>query len=716
MNKGLLAGAAALIFSLQISAQEGHVHGPWCASDVEHEKLKEQYPSIAETERAYREELKAIQEQMKVNRDDDLPVLRIPMVFHVLHDRGPENISDAQVFRAVQILNEQFRKLRADTALVIPEFKDIHSDTRIEFVIANRTPEGECTNGINRIPTIFTDDDRTGVTKLVASWPRHIYLNVWVVRDIMSDPTGVGTTLGYATLPSGVDNPEAAFLDGIVILNTQMGDIGTGSPDNTTLAHEVGHILNLIHTWGNGQVATACGDDGLADTPETPGRFNCPTPQQAMICNEGVVENYQNYMDYSSCTHMFTEDQATLMRATLNSNVADRSYLVTDGAHALAGIDSDEPEICNPRADFYANRYSTCTSETVSFSPYVTRGTPDTYVWSFPGGEPSSSEESNPSVTYNTEGWKTVTLTVGNESGTDSKTDEFAIYVQSDESVQSSTVGGQDIITENFWEPNHINNGWTVSPANENPLVSGVNWAWSPIGSLDQGSIKLNLFDAPSPERYRFVSPPLDLTGKAGQSISFRYAYATQANPNMVDISLRVYSTSSCFAIRQERFAITDPLEILTGGNSSGQSFEPNNPSLWKTAEFVITNQQAVDGIQYEFEVRADFGANNFYIDNFTIGSSLVSVEDEGALGETKLFPNPASDFAQLELKLNTPSEVSVRVFDITGKQVQNVRSQMLPTGLSQIRLETGSLGAGMYTVKVLGNGIDRALKLVVQP
>lgn len=715
MNKGLLAGAIALICSFQISAQEGHVHGPWCASDVEHEKLKEQYPSIAETEREYRQELKELVEEMKANRDDHDEVLRIPIVFHILHNRGSENISDAQVYRAVQMLNEQFRRTGADTTLVIPEFQDIHADTRIEFVIANRTPEGECTNGINRIPTVFTDDDRSGITKFV-SWPRHVYLNVWVVRNIGADPTGVGTTLGYATLPPGVDEPFLAGQDGIVILDSQMGDIGTGSANTTTLTHEAGHILNLIHTWGNGQIGMFCGDDGIADTPETEGRFGCPTPQQATVCNEGVVENYQNYMDYSSCTHMFTEGQATLMRATLNSNVAGRSFLVTEQAHALAGIDSEEPEICTPIADFYANRYSSCIGQSINFTPSVARATPETYVWSFEGGEPATSEESNPTVTYNTPGWKSVTLTVGNETGSNSKTEEFAVYIQTDESIESTSVGGQDIIQEDFWEPNHIGNGWTVAPANENALVSGVNWEWSPIGCLDQGSIKLNLYDSPTPEKYRFISPRLNLSGKAGQTISFKYAYATQINPNLAEVSLSVSSTSSCFGLVQERFAITDQLEIITGGNSAGQSFEPNNPSLWKTASFVISNAQAVDNIQYIFEVTSDFGANNFYIDNFTVGNSLVSVEDEGPLSDTKIFPNPASDFAQLEINLNTASEIGVRIFDITGKQVENIRSQMMPTGKNQIRLDTGSLSSGIYTVKVMGEGINHALKLVVQP
>ena len=30
----------------------------------------------------------------------------VPIVFHIIHDNGPENISDAQVLDAVRVLNE----------------------------------------------------------------------------------------------------------------------------------------------------------------------------------------------------------------------------------------------------------------------------------------------------------------------------------------------------------------------------------------------------------------------------------------------------------------------------------------------------------------------------------------------------------------------------------------------------------------------------------
>lgn len=713
MNKGLLLlWVFALAFMGNISAQEHHEHGPWCVTNEYKEAMMLQYPHLVQAEKEYNA---AIQSRLLQKDEDDDQLYIIPIVFHVLHNYGPENISDEQIFDAVHRLNEQFRKKGADTTMIIPEFRDIHADTRIEFRLANKAPDGSCTNGIDRIPTVlsFDADDNSKI----GQWPRHVYFNIWVVNNISRGSVGLGETLGYGTFPFMVDDPNLAFLDGIVIRSDAVGNIGTGRVGwELILAHEVGHNLNQRHVWGDfGPVGTVCGDDGIDDTPITRGWSFCPNPQSAAICDPDIIENYQNFMEYSFgnvyCGNMFTEGQKASMRATLADDAAGRSFLSTPSAHAIAGIDQDDPTICAPLVDFRSNRYFACVGNNVQFNAAIERASADTYAWSFEDSNIGTSTIQNPTVSFNSPGWKTVTLTAGNESGSGTKTDEFAIYIYD---TQGENFG--DELQETFWSGTDVNNGWTVAPSNDNPAVSGVNWDWSPIGALDQGSIKLNLFDSPSREVYRFVSPRYNLSGKAGQKISFKYAYATQVDPSEMDVEFSMTSTTNCGATNFPRFSINNPSVLLTAGSFPGISFEPSNISMWRTAEINITGAMAVDGIQFEFTLRADQGANNFYFDNFTIGSSVVSVDDENPLAETKLFPNPANDYTQLELILSEPQMVSVRIFDITGKQVQNVQGQMMSSGVNNLRLETSSLAAGIYTVKVMAGNFDRSLKLMIRP
>ena len=83
------------------------------ALDKEYEKIKKEKPSLE----------KGV-------------VYTIPVVFHVLHNGGIENISDEQIEDAISIMNRDFRLQNADAANVGNEFQGMPSDVEVEFVSA----------------------------------------------------------------------------------------------------------------------------------------------------------------------------------------------------------------------------------------------------------------------------------------------------------------------------------------------------------------------------------------------------------------------------------------------------------------------------------------------------------------------------------------------------------------------------------------------------
>jgi PKD repeat protein len=200
-------------------------------------------------------------------------VYTIPVVFHVLHQNGPENISDAQIFDAINVLNTDMRKLNADTISIIPRFKPLLSDIRIVFALAKLDPQGNCTNGIDRIYSSRTNygDDSAKVNP----WPRDKYLNIWTAKALQQG------WAGYAYYPSAATGSLSVH-DGILVLADYVGSIGTSSVNKSrTITHEVGHWLDLGHPWNTTinisiNVGLACGDDLVNDTPITKGHTTCP--------------------------------------------------------------------------------------------------------------------------------------------------------------------------------------------------------------------------------------------------------------------------------------------------------------------------------------------------------------------------------------------------------------------------------------------------------
>ncbi|NIM17349.1 MAG: PKD domain-containing protein [Candidatus Aminicenantes bacterium] len=74
-----------------------------------------------------------------------------------------------------------------------------------------------------------------------------------------------------------------------------------------------------------------------------------------------------------------------------------------------------------PVADFIASATTITEGDSITFTD-LSANNPDTWSWTFDGGTPSGSTEQNPTVTYNTAGTYTVTLTVSNAAGSDTET------------------------------------------------------------------------------------------------------------------------------------------------------------------------------------------------------------------------------------------------------------------------------------------------------
>jgi hypothetical protein len=240
-----------------------------CGNPAVTKKLYQEHPEIAAAEQAAETNLQELLRNRTPEQRSGTQVYIIPIVFHIIHQNGIENIPDANVFDEVNILNEDYRKLNSDTSVVYPGFKSRVADSRIEFRLAQKDPNGNCTNGIDRIYShkTFSADDESKLNQ----WPRDKYLNVWVVNSI-----GTAGVAGYAYQPASASGFLTPY-DGILILYNYIGSLSPGSAfTSRALTHEIGHYLNLAHPWGNtNDPEVACGDDGVSDTPVTMGHSAC---------------------------------------------------------------------------------------------------------------------------------------------------------------------------------------------------------------------------------------------------------------------------------------------------------------------------------------------------------------------------------------------------------------------------------------------------------
>lgn len=668
-----------------------------CATTEMQLSLWEQYPELWQAQQDYDQQIREQIAASSGTRDDE-EVYIIPIVFHVIHNYGPEYISDEQIIDQVNILNEDFRKMNPDTAAIVNAFLGIATDARIEFRLAKMTPGGGCTTGIDRIKSHETFQGNDG-SKL-SQWPRNMYLNVWTVNKMQN---GVA---GYAYYPSSVQGFLAPY-DGIMILSDYIGSIGTSNSfTSRALTHEIGHYLNLPHTWGStNQPGVECGDDGVFDTPLTKGWTSCNL--NGAVCTPGVIENVQNYMEYAYCSKMFTHGQAEIMRGILNNPVSDRDNLWTESNLIATGTNDGYVSECAPRADFNPNFYNICQGADIKFNNYSWSGEATSWSWDIPGGTPSTSTEESPLVVFNEPGKHTITLTATNAEGSHS--------VSKDIYVSAPNTDYKHYYFEGFEDVALFNKDWIIRNVDENESE------WSLVqNAAHQGSnsARIDNYYGDQGDIDYMISPAIDLSGMPEINLSFRYAGASgTSNVNNINDILKVYTSVNCgesWFLRNVR----DGLDLINNG-AWGSYFTPGgSANTWDVATITLPTSVAQPNVRIKFEFTGGSQGNNFYIDDITISEYAVGLETPAfETAALNIFPNPNSGEFLLTYSLPEKSTVRVSILDLTGREIVQVSESDETAGDHQqpVSLSDQPLTHGIYFLKLQVNNQTYVRKLVVE-
>ncbi|MEN8811092.1 MAG: M43 family zinc metalloprotease [Flavobacteriales bacterium] len=609
----------------------------------------------------------------------------IPVVYHVLHEGGAENISDAQIKSDLKDLNDTYRKRNANVGAVNPAFSGISADVEIEFRLAQKKNDGSCFSGITRTYSATTNTGGNGAADAVklehGDFPGNKYMNIYVAKNI-------GGAAGYTYRPG----PPfyADMRNGIHVLHTYVGTIGTSTQTgyNTTISHEAGHWLNLAHLWGNsnnpGLSSNCSGDDGVSDTPNSIGWTSCNT--SGVSC--GTLDNVENVMEYSYCSKMFTNGQKTRMRAAVTSSTGGRNNLITASNHTSTGIFDDI--LC--RADFEAEGESVCENKPIQFYDNSYHNA-TSWNWSFPGGTPSTSNQQNPIVTYNNPGRHNVSLTVTNASGTISLTKTQYMRVLPDWGLAMPFTEGFEITESQFedsWETiADDTNSWSLNSAN----FSGSNSAMLRNYTISDG------------QESEIVSPSLNLTGNTAVNISFKYAYARKTTSTGESVQFLI--SNNC----GESWVIARGLNPTTAATNS--EFFPTS-NQWGAQNITINNSFYSSNFRFKIKVTNGNG-NNFFIDDININTT-VGIEEVEGLTDLNLYPNPMNNNATVSLNLSKESEVSVSLLNTLGQTVRTISSEVnLNQGEHNMNIEKGNLVPGIYFLSVNLNGNKKIEKLIIQ-
>ena len=648
-------------------------------------------------------------------------VFKIPVVFHVLHNQGIENISDEQIYNALAILNRDFRKLNADTANVHPDFQGMPFDSEIEFVLATKAPNGTCFKGITRTQTSLTflgedgDDQAQAVLEgndvYIGDWPGNKYLNFFIAADI-------GGAAGYTRYPSQWSADD--MTNGIWLLHTYVGSTGTSSISHSrVLTHECGHWLNLPHTWGStnnpGEETSCDTDDNVADTPNCIGRTACILNSNTCDSDNAywgfdIHDNVENYMEYSYCCKMFTAGQGARMRTAVQqtntgrANLWSTANLIATGADGVlylckAEFSVDKPTICiGDEVQLTDDSYNLVSSWQWEITP--------AFGWTFAPG--SSALSQNPSLIFTTSGLYSIKLTANDGINSDEELKLNYIRVAPAATVLPFWEGFEDYTTLT-----NIDN-WGITNFNDNNAFT-IDNATSYSGGK---CAKLQNFGEASSSIDELTSSTIDLSSLAPTdtvTLSFRYSYRKRDESNYE--YLKVFISKNCGSSWAQRKTLgNNNLSPLV----SSSLWIPSEESDWTTVHMTnVTSSYFTGDFKMKFRFEGN-GGNNFYLDdiNLYVGSAsndlVLGVQETATISGVELFPNPVDDELQVKFYSANTKDIQFSILDLTGKILSR---QILKAvaGSNIVLFPVSNLASGAYFLKMGSEETTNALRFIVK-
>lgn len=630
-------------------------------------------------------------------------VYTIPVVFHVIYAAANSNLSDATIQQQIVGLNENYRR--------IPNTSGFGTgvDTRIQFALATKDPQGNATSGITRnASALGNHNSQNGSSPLTSFIYWQNYINIYIVTDIItSGPVPPGSFIaGYTNLPtSGITNR------GVVLHYLGI------DPAATTATHEIGHWLGLYHPFLNGGNFTGsefcAGNSGT--NCESSGDRVCDTQQSNnsyLDCNDrnscedspcDYLDRKDLHMGYSTCTSAFTHGQAERMYFFLDNQL---SNLWSASNKAATGIDNVANLYSEPDPDFTASQTIGCEGTVISFTD-ETLGCVENYNWLFPGGSPISSNDANPVVTYSTAGEYPVQLTVSNNGG-------FTKAVTKTAHIKIANTGITLPYAESFESSSFVPSGWKI-------IDEAGDGGWERrtlISSQGNACASFPAYSSASCDSRDFlVSPLLDLTNVYTASLKFDYAYVAysasleEADQMLVQVVNECGETLPGALFEGSGFTLGSELTFFNSG-----PFEPTN-NQWKTMDISL-NDYVGEKIYIQFNFLSLQG-QNLYLDNVIFDGFTTGIETLHDLeAATTVVPNPFENGFDLQYQLPQTETLRLEVLDISGKVLYQEELGTMAAGTHEHKLNAPailSLSAGVYLLNLYtdkGRATKKLIKL----
>lgn len=422
------------------------------------------------------------------------------------------------------------------------------------------------------------------------------------------------------------------------------------------------------------------------------GTWPVPIISSTNVLHPAFSELYQGWIPtvFMACPSGYYKD------------ITPEAWIGAAAVYALVGscpISGDLPlaEISGPTSGFIGEAL---TYENTGASVDPVTG----YEWTFDGGTPATSDESNPSVIWDAAGTYEVTLVVTNENGSSEAVSIFVNMIDGGTAADDAVTFEEIIVEEEFpsildpynWTT-YDNDDGSVWPeygdfgiygdgntfaVYSNSVANGHVNAFDPYeGDKCAIAVTNNPDAGTGADNDDWLISPLMTLG-TGSSIEF-YVLSVKDTWGLEEYNIAVSTTDN----------LPESFTVIGGDREAAATWEQVTQDL---SEF--DGQDVYIAIHYT-------GGDHYVlaVDNINIYTSHVGVENLSAT--VKIYPNPATELLHI---WNSP-HADIQIFDILGKIVISQKNIA-----EKESINISNLDEGTYFIRVNGNHKYMVQKIVI--
>jgi len=387
-----------------------------------------------------------------------------------------------------------------------------------------------------------------------------------------------------------------------------------------------------------------------------------------------LSDNNERWGDYTTSCRRFVNDRIeTWVTGCFGENGSYGTWL---GQFLNQNVADTEP-----MAEFVSDLTTTKRDTTIVFTD-ITSHDPTSWLWSFPGGNPSFATTKDPKVTYTQNGSYDVTLVVTNALGTDTLTKQEYIHIQDPvikpiadfEVVEDTIYAGDLAYFKNHSSSNTINHKWT--------FASG-----SPSSSTEfEPVIRYN-----NPGSFLVA---LSVSNIAGANSKIKQKAITAIK--------RVQPTVKIMADKTQ-ITIGDSIHFYdqsTGGPTEWQwSFDGGTPSSSNQKNPVV--KYSSEGIyDIALKVSNSAGQDSVAFSGF-VHVGVNSVDDTSPLKNINLYPNPViNDEARVHFYNEVSTHYTIYLINSNGMIIKELVNSKIKKGDNLLTFNTYNLTDGQYFLR----------------